>query len=115
MREHAPFLPLVLLVKQKPKKASALVGLETSMLIKRSKLTETIATSLPLSIVCIGNSMICSDIYTTSDTSKLLFLISRAVRQVKFEIIVKYHKWYHANSRYKSCYYLFILLPTKGL
>ena len=33
-------------------------------------------------------------INTTSDTSKLLYLVSRAVRQVKFEIILKYHKWY---------------------
>ena len=33
---------------------------------------------------------------TTSDISKLLLLyvISRAVRRVKFETILKYHEWY---------------------
>ena len=36
----------------------------------------------------IGNSKICSDI------SKLLYVISQAVRQVKFETIVKYHEWH---------------------
>ena len=36
----------------------------------------------------IGNSIICSDI------SKLLYVISQAVRQVKFETILKYHEWY---------------------
>ena len=59
----------------------------------------------------IGNSMICSDICslrsrrlapatqamifginTTSDISKLLYIISRAVRRVKFETILKYHR-----------------------
>ena len=39
-------------------------------------------------VICIGNSMICSDI------SKLLYEISRAVRRVKFETILKCHKWY---------------------
>jgi len=29
-----------------------------------------------------------------SDISKLLYVISRAVRRVKFETILKYHKWY---------------------
>ena len=29
-----------------------------------------------------------------SDILKLLYVISRAVRQVKFETIMKYHKWY---------------------
>ena len=38
--------------------------------------------------ICVGNSMICSDI------SKLLYVISRAVRRVKFETILKYHEWY---------------------
>ena len=47
--------------------------------------------------ISIGNSMICSDIChtdTTSDISKLLYVILRAVRQVKFETILKYHEWY---------------------
>ena len=38
--------------------------------------------------ICIGNSMICSDIW------KLSYVISRAVRRVKFETILKYHEWY---------------------
>ena len=33
-------------------------------------------------------------INTTSDISKLFYIISRAVRRVKFEAILKYHKWY---------------------
>ena len=33
-------------------------------------------------------------INTTRDISKLLYVISRAVRWVKFEAILKYHKWY---------------------
>ena len=41
--------------------------------------------------------MICSDIgrNTTSDILKLLiYVISRAVRQVKFDTILKYQEWY---------------------
>ena len=33
-------------------------------------------------------------INTTSDIPKLLYVISRAVRRVKFEAILKYHEWY---------------------
>ena len=33
-------------------------------------------------------------INTTSDISKLFYIISRAVRRVKFGAILKYHKWY---------------------
>ena len=33
-------------------------------------------------------------INTASDISKLLYVISRAVRRVKFETILKYHEWY---------------------
>ena len=33
-------------------------------------------------------------INTTSDISKWLYVISRAVRRVKFETILKYHEWY---------------------
>ena len=38
--------------------------------------------------LCMGNSMICSDI------SRLSEVISRAVRRGKIEIILKYHEWY---------------------
>ena len=44
---------------------------------------------------------------TTSNISKLLYVILRAFRRVKFEKIY--------NITYKSFHYLFILLPTKGL
>ena len=37
-------------------------------------------------------------INTTSDISKLLYVISRAVRGVKFETILKYHEWYFSNN-----------------
>ena len=33
-------------------------------------------------------------INTMSDNLKLLYVISRVVRQVKFETILKYHEWY---------------------
>ena len=46
-----------------------------------------------LSPISIGNSMICSDIWH-NDISKLLYVISRDVRRVKFETILKYHWWY---------------------
>ena len=36
-------------------------------------------------------------INTTSDISKLLYLISRAVRRVKFETILKFHRGIDAN------------------
>ena len=44
----------------------------------------------------IGNSMICSDIWYKyhEDISNLLYVISRAVRRVKFVTILKYHEWY---------------------
>ena len=49
-------------------------------------------------------------INATSDISKLLYLISRAVKRVKFETILKYHEWYFLpNISYKSCYYMLIL------
>ena len=50
-----------------------------------------------LTMISIGNSMICSDIfskYHECDISKLSHVISRAVRRVKFGTILKYHEWY---------------------
>ena len=46
--------------------------------------------------ICIGNSMICSDIWHKYHEwyLELLYVISRAVRRVKFETILKYHEWY---------------------
>ena len=37
-------------------------------------------------------------INTTSDISKKLYVISRAVRPVKFETILKYHEWYFIQN-----------------
>ena len=66
-------------------------------------------------VISIGNSMICSDInnwhkYHEWYISKLLYFISRAVRQVKFETILKYHSWYlcqisHTNHAIICLYY----------
>ena len=50
-----------------------------------------------LTMIRIGNSMISSDIwhkYHQCDISKVLYIISRAVRRVKFSTILKYHEWY---------------------
>ena len=49
-------------------------------------------------------------INTTNDISKLLHVISRAGRRVKFETILKYHEWYlcqvsRTNHAIISLYY----------
>ena len=51
-------------------------------------------------------------INTTSGISKLFYIISRAIRQVKFGAIYKYHSFY-ANITHDSCCYFFILQPEK--
>ena len=60
----------------------------------------THSTALPL--ICISNSVICGDIWHKyhewSWYSKLL-VISRTVRRVKFETILKYHEWSCQISR----------------
>ena len=38
--------------------------------------------------------MVIFGINTTSDILKLLYVISRAVRRVKYETVLKYHEWY---------------------
>ena len=51
-----------------------------------------------------------------SNNSKLLYAISRAIRRVKFETILKYHKWYLCQiSRTNHAIIFLILLHTKGL
>ena len=48
-------------------------------------------------IICIGKSTwfgVIFGITTTGDTSKLLYVISRVVRRVKFDTILKYHEGY---------------------
>ena len=67
-----------------------------------------------LTMIRIGNSMICSDTfhkYHECDISKLLYVASRAVRRVKFETILRYHEWYLCQMSTTnhaiicSCYY----------
>ena len=62
------------------------------------------------SIIFIGNSMICCDIWYKYHSWKLLYAISRAIRRVIFETILKYHKWYlcqisHTNHAIICLYY----------
>ena len=60
--------------------------------------------------------MICSDtvfgINTMSDNLKLLYVISRVVRQVKFETFLKYHEWYlcqiSRTNHAISCLYYYL-------
>ena len=51
-------------------------------------------------------------INTTSDISKLLYVISRAIRRVKFETILIYHEWYLCQI---SVSYTHLTLPTKRI
>ena len=62
-------------------------------------------------IISIGNSMICSDIW-------------HKYHKWYFEIVIRNEIWdnfeislvvFMPNIMYKSCYYLFILLPIEGL
>ena len=54
-------------------------------------------------------------INTTSEISKLLYVISRAVRRGKFETILKYHKWYLCQiSRTNHSMILFVYATTLG-
>ena len=79
-----------------------------------------------IDVICIGNSMNCSDIskllycqnYIVKiicDISKLLYVISWDFRRVKYETILKDTRVvFMANITYKLCYYLFLLLPAKS-
>ena len=49
-------------------------------------------------------------INATSDISKLLYIISRAVSRVKFETILKYHEWYFHLSKYAKYHVQIILI-----
>ena len=59
--------------------------------------------------------MICSDIWpnTTSDYSKLLYVISRAVRRVKFETNLEYRERYLCQISHRNhaiiCLYYYLL------
>ena len=57
------------------------------------KIRETIKNNLLL-VQVIALFVVIFGINTTSDILKLLYVISRAVRRVKFETILKYHEWY---------------------
>ena len=70
--------------------------------------------------ICIGNSIICSDIWYKYHEWYFKIVISNFTsRQASeiwdnFEISVT-SGIYAKYIKYKSCYYLFILLPTKAL
>ena len=60
--------------------------------------------------------MILIGINTTTDILKLLYhVISRAIRQVKFETILKYHKWYLRQIVKIKKKLLIACVPTKHL
>ena len=66
-----------------------------------------------LSIICIGNSMICSDIW-----HKYHQWYFKVVIRVKFETILKYHEWYLPQilrTNHAIICYLLIVLPGNGL
>ena len=67
--------------------------------------------------ICIGNSMICSDIWYKYHKWYFKIVICNfmsCLRPVKFETILKYHKCYFMpNIMHKSCYHLFILTTRK--
>ena len=68
--------------------------------------------------ISIGNSTICSDIWHKYHESyfKLLYVISGAVRRVKFETNFEISQViFTPNITYNSCYYLFKLLPARDL
>ena len=59
----------------------------------------------------IGNSIICSDIW---HTYHVWYFRSREASEI-WDSFEKSRVVIMPNIRYKSCYYLFILLPAKGL
>ena len=61
--------------------------------------------------------MICSAVFgknTTSDISNLLYVISRAVRRVNFEAILKYQESYLCQISRTNHAIICLYLPTKG-
>ena len=73
-------------------------SLSTTTVLFRTTFTWTIKLNLLLKWLLGSNLsqwfVVIFGINTTSDISKLLYVISRTVRRVKFETILKYHKWY---------------------
>ena len=61
----------------------------------------------------IASFVVIFGINTTSDISKLSYEISRTVRRVKFETILKYHSWYLCQISRTFVYC--ILLSAKSL
>ena len=61
--------------------------------------------------------MICSDtvfgINTMSDNLKLLYVISRVVRQVKFETILRYHEWHLCQISHTN-HAIFVYTTTRN-
>ena len=76
-----------------------LYGIKFSKLKCFIDIVAKFSTIIVTNIVSIGNSILINfivmfGINTMSDILKLLYVISRAVRRVKFKTILKYHKWY---------------------
>ena len=93
-------------------------SLSITTVLFRTTFTRTIKLNLLLKLLLGSNLsqwfVVIFGINTTSDISKLLYVISRTVRRVKFETILKYHKSYLFQIL-RTNHALFILLPTKGL
>ena len=60
---------------------------EKNIIILYERRSSQLVLVIPRFVVTFG-------INNTSDISKLLYVISRTVRRVKFETILKYHEWY---------------------
>ena len=68
--------------------------------------------------VCIGNSMICSDIWHKYHGWYFEIVVSNLTSRLASEIWDNFEisrVVFMPNITYKSCYYLFILLPAKDL
>ena len=69
------------------------------IIIRRNCIFVTFGSIWPIRYWVFINILQCISIYRynsmiRSDISKVLYVISRAVRRVKFETILKYHEWY---------------------
>ena len=70
------------------------------------------------SIISMGNSMICSDIWHEYNERYFKIVVRNFTSRLASEIWVNFEislVVFMPNITYKSCYYLFILLPAKVL
>ena len=64
-------------------------------------------------VLVIARFVVIVGINTISDISKLLYIISRAIRRVKFGPILKYHEWYLQYAKYHVQIILLFVYTTK--